>query len=258
MKILIQFLSVLLFTNFVSAKDYKVLVIDFLPIDGQDSSGKYTGVQVELTEAVCKKLKYNCKFELLPIRRAEEMLAQGEADFFLGLQTSPQRKEVAYFSPMLTSSAYTFFAKNGSAKKFKTLADVSGSTVGVHGPSGTQRSLESLNTKLTNKIKIELEPITEVPFKKLAGDRYGENGLVYSNRSVGTYMIRKMKFPLEPVSFDTEKLYHGVMLSKKNFTAEEYKKIWAAYKEVVDSPEGKKIYASWPVEKYDGPAENVP
>ncbi len=258
MKILIQALGVLLFTTLATAKEYKAVVLDFLPIDGQNSSGKFAGVQVELTEAVCKKLKYTCKFELLPIRRAEEMMAKGEADFMLGLAVSPQRKEIGYFSPMLTSSAYTFFAKAGAAKKYKALADVAGSTVGVHGPSGTQRSLESLNAKVSNKIKIEMEPVTDVPFKKLAGDRYGDNGLVYSNRAVGTYMVQKMKIPLEPVSFDTEKLHHGVLLSKKSFTADEYKKVWTAFKEVMDSPEGKKIYSNWPVDKYDGPAESAP
>ena len=71
-------------------------------------------------------------------------------------------------------------------------------------------------------------------------------------------MAKILSLAIEPVGFDTEKLNHGSMLSKKSFSAEEYKKVWDAYKEVMKSDEGKRIYAFWNLDIYSGPAETTP
>ncbi len=251
--------AVLIFlANISSAKDLRIIVQDYLPLAGRDDSGKITGLHVDFMEAVCVKLKYNCKFEQLPIRRGEDMIATGEADIFVALSPGQQRKKIAYFGPMITSSPFTFFVKKGNANKFSKIEDVIGNKVGVYGPSATQRSLEDINKKLGNKITIDLETVTELPFKKLDGGRYGASGLVYSVKPVGLHMIKKLGLAIEPVGFNTEKLYHGMMMSKKKFTAEEYKKMWIAVKEIIASAEGEKIFTKWPVDPYDGPVENSP
>ncbi len=258
MKLIYLVLSVFLCSQVVMAKEYKVLVQDFLPLDGRNSRGKFTGAHVEITEAVCKKLKYDCKFELVPIRRGEEMIAKGEADFFLGLSSSSQRNEFAYFGPMLTTSGYTFFTKVGKSGKYSSVEDLAGTTVAVYGPSTTSRSLEAIHEKMNKKFKVTQEASTDIPFKKLDSNSYGEKSLVYSNRAVGIYMNKILSLSIEPVGFDTEKINHGAMLSKKSFNSEEYKKVWNAYKEVMNSEEGKRVLAFWHMDSYSGPAETGP
>ncbi len=258
MKFFYLVVSTFLCLNVAAAKEYKVLVQDFLPLAGRNGRGKFTGAHVELTEAVCKKLKFDCKFELVAIRVGEEMMSKGEADVFVGLSPNADRKKIAYFSPMLTTSAYTFFVKKGKASKYASVTDLAGTTVGVYGPSATSRSLDAIHEKANKNFKVEQEAILETSFKKLDTNAYGEKSLVYSNKPVGQYMTKILSLTIEPLSFDTEKINHGVMLSKKSFSSDDYKKVWSAYKEVMDSDEGKRIYAFWHLEPYSGQAETAP
>ena len=225
------------------AKDIKVVAQDFMPLAGPGLDGKPAGAYKELMDAICKKLTWNCTYEIVPIKRALKMIEDGEAHVMLAAAPTPDREAYMRMSHPVSLSGYTFFVETGKAAKFQKADDFMGKQVGVHAPSGTATSLHKADDALGKKITIVEENLSLTPIKKLSAGRYGADGAAFYSRPVGIYNAKQEKVAVEPVSFDVEKAKHICGLSKKAVDEETFKQFNQALLDAMKTPEVKKAFA---------------
>ncbi len=233
------------FTVFVAVvshgRDFKVVGQEFMPIQGSGPDGKMAGVHFEVAKAVCDKLKWNCKFELMPLARNLEQLTSGEAQMALGLAKNPERELIANIPGLVTQVGYTFFVKKGEAAKYKKIEDFKGMTVGTHGGSATGKDLIKQDKDNSLGLKIVEEATAETPGKKLGGDRYGDKSAAYIARAVGMYQAKTEKLDIEPVSFDPFLQSHTLLVAKKGVSQDEFNQIKKAIGEIMKTDKIKKM-----------------
>lgn len=234
-------LIVILGAAIAQAKDIKVVSQEFMPIGGSGADGKMAGVHFEVAKRVCDKLKYTCKFEMMPLARGLDEIKSGGAHIILGIAKNAEREEIANFPNGLTQVGYTWFVKKGEGSKYKSADDFKGKTVGVHGGSATHKDLQEQNAKLGGSMKIVEETTAETAPKKLAGGRYGDGAAIYCARAVCMFKAKQEKIDIEPVSFDGKLQSHSAGISKKGVDAAEFEKIKVAFAEVMKLPEVQKI-----------------
>lgn len=102
------------------------------PFDYQDASGNLVGFEVDLANAVAKKL--GVKAEFLPTKWDGILagLDAGRYDaIFNQVTITPERQKKYAFSEVYTVSGIQVIARKADAAKFKTIADLAGKNVGV-------------------------------------------------------------------------------------------------------------------------------
>lgn len=241
-QILLSFMTVALAYS-AQARDFKIVGQEFMPIQGTGPDGKMGGVYVEVMKEVCSKLKWNCKFEGMPLARCLEQMTTGDAQMTLGIAKNPEREAIANFPGLVTQVGYTFFVKKGTAAKFTKVEDFKGYTVGAHVGSATGKDLIEQNKKVNGEIKIADETTAETPGKKLAGDRYGDKGAAYIARAVGMYQAKNDKLDIEPVAFDAFLQSHSMPMAKKGVSPEEFELVKKTIHEVMKTDKIKKLVA---------------
>ena len=240
-RLVISACSLLIATSSAFAKDFVVTGQELMPIAGTGADGKMDGVYHQLMKRTCEKLKYNCKFEIIPLARQMEMLKNGQSHAALGLARSPDREEFAHYPPMITQVGYTFAVKKGDAGKYSKMDDFKGMTIGVHGGSATGKDLQEQNKKLGGALKIVEEAVVETSLRKLAGGRYGDNSAAYCIRPMCILQAKKENLGVEPVAFDGKLQSHTVIFSKKSVPAAEFETWKKAMMEVASTAEFKKL-----------------
>ncbi len=81
----------------VSACELRMRVSQFSPLTYQDANKKWTGLDVELTQALAEQLGCTLHFVDIPWKRALLSLAQGEIDVMANLSKTSQRTAFLYF-----------------------------------------------------------------------------------------------------------------------------------------------------------------
>lgn len=223
------------------AKDITVVSQEFMPLAGSGPGGKMVGAHFEIMKRVCEKMKYNCKFEIIPHGRGVDSVKNGEFQMMLALAKNPEREAWAYFPKDLTQVGYTYFVKKGDAGKYKSTDDFKGKSVAVLKGSAMAKALEEENKKVGGAIKIEEEATSEAPLKKLSGGRYGEGAGAFGAKAVFIYQATTENLPVEPVGFDAKLQSHSIAISKKAMDAAEFEKVQAAFNDVMKMPEVQKI-----------------
>ena len=244
MKNISVLLVCILVSSFAMARDLKIEGQEFLPLQGT-IDGKMGGAYYEAMKRVCEKLKFNCTFEVVPLTRSLANVKEGKADVVLGIAKNAEREAVFNFPGFISKADYTFFVKKGTAAKYSKPEDFKGKTIGVHKGSATGTDLDNLNAKLGNIFKIEGEAIAQTSSKKLASGRYGDDGAVYCARPICGYQAKVENLDIEPVKFEVTIQNHSAALSKSTIKPDEIEKIHAALKEVMQTPEMKKIFADF-------------
>ncbi len=160
---------------------------DFAPFsfEAEESVG---GPASAIIRAVCEAEKLDCAFKLLPWKRAQAEVRDGQANGMFVIGRNAEREEWLHFSPAIITTEYGFFVQEGNPIDFKTIEDVRGYTVGVYGPSNTSRSLESIRDQLGD-LTIEMKGDDESGFRKLS---LGRVDAVFSNRDVGNDMVARL------------------------------------------------------------------
>jgi len=75
----------------------KVRVIEFPPFYYQDENGQWTGLEVELAEALLKEAGFTPEFVSLPWSRALKAMEVGEVQLMMNLAKTPEREEYMNF-----------------------------------------------------------------------------------------------------------------------------------------------------------------
>ena len=90
----------------VAAADF-----DYRPYSFIDSNGNPTGRDVDLINAIARKLKKNVEIHLMPWNKAEDMLENGDIDVLLGPEYSPEEYPNFLFTVPLGNDTFMVFGK---------------------------------------------------------------------------------------------------------------------------------------------------
>lgn len=101
------------------------------PYQYLDNQKRLTGLDIELIEAIVKKMNYTIKFKERPWARQLDEIKNGYIDLISGASKTTERENFAYFSaPYRKESAVLYILKNNSArfKNIKKLEDIMNSS----------------------------------------------------------------------------------------------------------------------------------
>jgi polar amino acid transport system substrate-binding protein len=153
--------------------------------------GRAAGPMVDVLQAACARLEWRCEVEVLPWRRALNAAQRGDVDGIFTVTDSPERRQYFHLSPPIIDSRYVLFARQGSSFQYAgEPQSLAGRVIGAYGPSGTALALEQL-IHAVPQARSEIEPDNRTALRKLAGGRYGADGLVLANESVAQHLLRE-------------------------------------------------------------------
>jgi len=156
-----------------------------------ERDGQAAGPMVDVLQAVCGRLRWQCKVQVLPWRRALGMAERGQVHGIFTLLETPERRALFRFSTPVVEARYALFARSGQEYVYTGPASLLGHEIGVYGPSGSSASLAELVQGL--EVKTHLEPDNPSVLRKLIAGRYGEHGLAYMNESVALWLLKEEK-----------------------------------------------------------------
>lgn len=125
-------------------KDELVIGLDdtFVPMGFKDTSGKLVGFDVELAEAVAKKLNKKIKFQAIDWKMKETELNSGNIDLIWnGYSITDERKEKVEFSKAYLNNTQVIVTLADS--NIKTKADLAGKKVGAQDGSTAVDAVEA-------------------------------------------------------------------------------------------------------------------
>ncbi len=188
----LQILLVCLIPVSSPAEELKFNTQDFAPFN-YEIDGVVSGPAADIIRRVCQEMDITCAFKLLPWKRAQREVKNGDANGMFIIGWNEKRAKWVHFTPPIMNTEYGFFVNNDNSLKYKHFSSIEGYTVGVYGPSNTANSLNKIKVKMENEnlkpIKIDMRPDDEAGFKKLALARLDA---VFSNRDVGHALIAKL------------------------------------------------------------------
>ncbi len=183
---------------------------DFAPFS-YEVNGVVAGPAAEIIRRVCADMKVTCKLRLLPWRRAQQEVQDGQAHGMFVIGWNAERAKWLHFSVPLLVTEYGFFVRADNPLEFKKNADVKGYTVGVYGPSNTATALQKIKDEIKD-LTIDMTPDDEAAFKKLA---LGRVDAVFSNKDVGYDLLRRLDIKNARYSGRQQSLKYYVGFSQK-------------------------------------------
>lgn len=179
------------------AKDLSFVGQEYPPFNWSEG-GEVKGGMVDVLKKACEKLKHTCKFSIVPLARAVQMLEDGGVDGVMSLIPNADRAKFANFSPTVVVSNLAYFGVKGKTKKVSSLKDMEGWTIGaVRASSSLKLAVE--NQKQVKGMTVVEEVNNETLIKKLQGERYGDKGAIMGGDAVLDYEAKKAKLELELV-----------------------------------------------------------
>lgn len=158
-----------------------------------ETAGRAAGPMVDTLQAVCARLQRPCRIDVMPWRRALLMAERGQADGLFTVVDIPERRQLFHISSPVLEARYVFFSANETAFKYRQPADLQGRNIGVYGPSATAAALDEILGKIDAAKSVETSNLTAL--RKLAGGRYGPDGLVLINEDVAANLIASESIP---------------------------------------------------------------
>ena len=109
---------------------------DYRPYSFIDSNGNPTGHDVDLINAISKKIKKNVEVHLVPWNKAEEMITYGDVDVLLGPEYSPEEYPNFSFTIPLGNDTFMVFGK----KPLKNFGQLYASSIALIRDAGQAES----------------------------------------------------------------------------------------------------------------------
>lgn len=134
-KLLIGLTTLLLLTGTSALMAQKKLFFigdnDFPPFSFKQE-GKIVGRDVEIVEAIAKRLKFEINIALFPFKRLLEFTKAGKCDGSFALFKTPEREQFAHYvtAKPLHESTYKLFVLKGKSFPFTSLEHLKGKTIG--------------------------------------------------------------------------------------------------------------------------------
>jgi len=187
-------LAILAVTPVHAQEKLDIVTHDFPPYSFEGPNGVLQGSYVELVQRVCQKAGLNCSIRQLPFRRASTELADGLAMGHFPLGWNKERMERMHFSVPLQYIEYGFFVRQGSSLVAPWHKSMSGKSVGVVGPSNTEKVLREV---LAEQEAAKIPALTIQLFATEAGQgaRMVSEGRLdanFGNRDTTNYYANKL------------------------------------------------------------------
>ena len=99
------------------------------PFQMKDSSGRYTGLDLDLIQLILSKTKYDIQFKEMPWKRQLVSIQQGKIDMLAGASKTNEREAYSLFSDAYRRETMVMYIRHGETKKyiFRQLKDLIGS-----------------------------------------------------------------------------------------------------------------------------------
>lgn len=212
-KIVCLVLFSLFFNVRAESREYFFIGQDYEPFNWIDD-GKTKGAMVDIVRSVCNKMKVQCHFNILPMKRVTMMLEEGVTDGVLSLIKNPDREKYSVLSVTMIKSSMSLHALKGAYKLPLKLSELKGATIGVTSSSSAAKLVEGLKQQLGD-LNIVYEVSLANAIKKLSAQRYGPKGLAMANEDVTTGFLGREKIKNIESVYDLETGRFGVAFSKK-------------------------------------------
>ncbi|MDE1465250.1 substrate-binding periplasmic protein [Spartinivicinus poritis] len=190
---------------------------DFPPFN-YEINNVVEGPAAEVIRTVCDMQGFSCKFNLLPWRRAQNEVKNGNANAMFVIGWNKARAEWLYYSPPLMQTEYGFFVRKNNNLTYLDSKDIAGYKIGVFGPSNTSNSLNKIKESMASKgIKpIDIKMVSDdVNIFKMLDDPNRNLKGVYSNKDVGLAIINQVKLKNIRYAGAQKKLKYFIGFSKK-------------------------------------------
>jgi polar amino acid transport system substrate-binding protein len=125
-------LVVYLSTLFSEARKLWMVTLDHPPHSFLQDE-KVTGASTEVLQEILTQMGYVPFFQLLPWRRAQQMMEEGKADGIYSYSETPERKEVAYLSNPISLTSDVFYKRKNEVIHWEKLSDLRSYRIGACG-----------------------------------------------------------------------------------------------------------------------------
>jgi len=211
-----------------------------LPPMNSLKDGKPTGIVIDLAEAIAQRMHDPVEIRLMDWSEAQKLVADGQADALLQINSNPDRLKIYDFSEPLLASEFTIFTTSGH-HGIASIQDLRGLRVGVEA-----KGLPILLLQKDPQIIVEVIPDFVVGFGKL---KAGEIDAVVADRWVGCFVlaennIHNVRMIDEPIS----RSYSSIAVKKGNdrLLADINRSLFeirndGTYDKIIDKWKGKEI-----------------
>ncbi|MDV7212404.1 substrate-binding periplasmic protein [Azotobacter beijerinckii] len=169
---------------------------EFLSFDfsAEESSGEAKapvprGPFVDVVQAVCAHIRFDCPIDLVPWRRALAMVEQELTDAVFAVIPSHERAADFLFTPALIDSSLDLYAHRSNPAKGWQPEPGGSRELHTLGPSGTA-NLVSLRLQGIATAHVHLEIDNLRLMRKLDAGRFGD-GMVVMNRNIARRLIER-------------------------------------------------------------------
>lgn len=175
---------------------YKLVTLDFPPLEYADENNEAAGAAVELVKEVMKELKHTVQIQVLPWTRSMMLTKEGKADAIFTCYKNPEREGYLDFgAEVLVPQVVSLYVKKGAKASFKgDLKELVPFKIGILNTI----SYGQIFDKAKDELKLKTERVEELDqnFKKLAAGRID---YVISNRYSATVELDRLKLQDEIV-----------------------------------------------------------
>lgn len=151
------------------ARSYKLVTLDFPPLEMLDEKGKVTGVAVEIVTEIFGKLGHTVEISLLPWARALALTMEGKADAIFTIYRLPERESFLDYSveEIIPQPVSLYVRTNTQTKYQGDIKAIVGSKVGTLNSISYGKIFDGIKSQL----KIERVDTMELNFKMLMAGR---------------------------------------------------------------------------------------
>jgi polar amino acid transport system substrate-binding protein len=210
-------------------------VTEPFPPYSYEQQGQAAGPMVDVLNAACAELKWQCRVEILPWRRALSMAQRHEVDGIFSIVDTPERRAYFRLTVPMIDARYTLFARAGDDFQLRgDLKALRGRTIGAYGPSNTVLALDDLVEGI-GAVKTEIESDNLTVLRKLSAGRYGPQGLALLNESVALALMRDEKIPGLQAAGTVKSFAYSFGLSRQRVREQDFRAFNAALRRLCRS-----------------------
>ena len=243
MKKYIGILILLLFTNNLMAKEYKIAISNWTPYEYINENQEEKGININIIKAVAKSLNWKIKFYNRPFTRCLLEVEKGKMDAIMSVFKTPEREKFLYFPTEHINSDITilFTHKDSKLKYNGNLKSLSGLEVALERDNSYGKKFDNADYLIKQKAPNSHRLVSVITSKRYPVGIHSYYALIALAKELNSIDTIKILSP--PVSKDKlyiaftkakgpsyEKLAQDFSEALKNFkTTPEYREIMQDY-----------------------------
>lgn len=232
-----------------------VRVADFAPNYFKDDAGRWTGLDVELAEAIITAAGFEPKFEVLPWSRAMNYMKEGNIQYMTNLYKTDERSEFMYWiGPVRVEDMGLIVHKDNISLPINSLDDLVNVTRLYHRRFGIQQDIvypDNVMQRMNENPEFKncFESVSEVDhnlrkteYKRILGFFESVPGMRYRLHTDPEFR----DLTVHPFVLKKEEVYHGVSMA--GVSSDMIKKFQDGYSRCVADGTIQRILEKWQVQ----------